>query len=664
MLKNVASQKWIVFAYDSTTGLAKTGDAGNITANIRIDGGAAGAVGDTNPTELEDGYYVFDMTQAETNGNLLLLCPASGTADIIVIGVPGAVWTRDATTVQMGVNLVNIAGVAVSVTTAQLGVNVVQVSADATAADNLEAAYDGTGYAGGTIKQKVDVDTIKTQTVTCNAGVTIGAYVGNATAAISVDASGRLDIIKIAGMTQTARDIGTSVLLSSGTGTGQLNFTSGVVSANMTQYNGATAHTGTTSGLIPAELHQILGQSVTCAAGVTFGAYVGNAGALQYTDANGRVDIIKIAGTTQTARDIGLSVLLSSGTGTGQISFTSGIVSANITQYNGTTAHTGTTSGLIPAELHQVLGQSVTCAAGVTFGAYVGNAGALQYTDANGRVDIIKMAGTTLTARDIGTSVLLSSGTGTGQLDFTSGVVKSNMVQILAAAITGTAAQIVAAFTKWFNVSSPTGTVNSIPDAVAGATNGLQICGTCAATTYASLTVTNALTTGSIVNSGVFTQTGTMTLNALTVTNNLLVSGTTTLTGNVTLSGTLGVGATTLSALTVTNNLLISGTTTHTGAVTLTAGINAGAISGTLANNFITAVSIKADAIDAIHDEVVEGSLTFRQITRLALAVLAGESAGGGTATITFRDNADSKNRISATVDVDGNRTAVTLDAT
>lgn len=44
-------------------------------------------------------------------------------------------------------NTSHIAGSAVSTTTAQIGVNAVQVSGDATAADNLEAAYDGTGYA-------------------------------------------------------------------------------------------------------------------------------------------------------------------------------------------------------------------------------------------------------------------------------------------------------------------------------------------------------------------------------------------------------------------------------------------------------------------------------------------------------------------------------------
>ena len=40
----------------------------------------------------------------------------------------------------------------------------------------------------------------------------------------------------------------------------------------------------------------------------------------------------------------------------------------------------------------------------------------------------------------------------------------------------------------------------------------------------------------------------------------------------------------------------------------------------------------------------------------------AGKASGGGTTSISFRDNADSKNRIVATVDSSGNRTAVTLD--
>lgn len=93
----------------------------------------------------------------------------------------------------------------------------------------------------------------------------------------------------------------------------------------------------------------------------------------------------------------------------------------------------------------------------------------------------------------VGSAMLITPGTGTGQLDITAGVVKANLVQILAAAITGTAANLVAAFTKWFNVATPTGTVNSLPDAVPGATNGLAIVGTKNPATLASTDVTGNL---------------------------------------------------------------------------------------------------------------------------------------------------------------------------
>jgi len=82
--------------------------------------------------------------------------------------------------------------------------------------------------------------------------------------------------------------------------------------------------------------------------------------------------------------------------------------------------------------------------------------------DGNGRVDVIKIAGTTQTARDIGASVLISSGTGAGQLDVTSGVIKANLAQILGTALTETAGQIAAGFKQFFNISSPTSTMNNI----------------------------------------------------------------------------------------------------------------------------------------------------------------------------------------------------------
>lgn len=75
-------------------------------------------------------------------------------------------------------------------------------------------------------------------------------------------------------------------------------------------------------------------------------------------------------------------------------------------------------------------------------------------------------------------------------------------------------------------------------------------------------------------------------------------------------------------------------------------------------------VSIDAAAIDAILDDPIEGTITLRQSLRVMLAYLAGRANGGGTATVNFRDQANTKNRISMAVDSSGNRSAVTLDVT
>ena len=70
------------------------------------------------------------------------------------------------------------------------------------------------------------------------------------------------------------------------------------------------------------------------------------------------------------------------------------------------------------------------------------------------------------------------------------------------------------------------------------------------------------------------------------------------------------------------------------------------------------------DVADQVHDEVVEGTLTLRHVLRILLAALAGKTNGGGTVTLNFRDVADGKNRIVATVNAGRNRTAVVLDGT
>ena len=77
-----------------------------------------------------------------------------------------------------------------------------------------------------------------------------------------------------------------------------------------------------------------------------------------------------------------------------------------------------------------------------------------------------------------------------------------------------------------------------------------------------------------------------------------------------------------------------------------------------------------ATALNAIADATldrtagVETNRTLRQAMRLMLAAMIGKLSGAATTTVSIRDSNDSKNRVVATVDANGNRTAVTLDQT
>lgn len=93
--KNVASQKIAVYAYDSVSGNAVTGDAGNITAFVWKDwnDGTKAATDTANPTEVDStnaaGTYIFPMLQAETNADVVTVYAVSSTSfvelDIVII---------------------------------------------------------------------------------------------------------------------------------------------------------------------------------------------------------------------------------------------------------------------------------------------------------------------------------------------------------------------------------------------------------------------------------------------------------------------------------------------------------------------------------------------------------------------------------------------------
>jgi hypothetical protein len=71
-----------------------------------------------------------------------------------------------------------------------------------------------------------------------------------------------------------------------------------------------------------------------------------------------------------------------------------------------------------------------------------------------------------------------------------------------------------------------------------------------------------------------------------------------------------------------------------------------------------------SEIADAVLDDAVEGGETLRQAVRLIRAAAVGKLSGAATTEITIRDAADTKARITATVDSNGNRSAVTTDAT
>ena len=84
MKKNVADQKVLVFAFTIADG-KKTGDAANITCKVSKDNGERVDLTDNVAVETEGGFYLFSLTQEETNADTLDFYPVSTTPDVEVI---------------------------------------------------------------------------------------------------------------------------------------------------------------------------------------------------------------------------------------------------------------------------------------------------------------------------------------------------------------------------------------------------------------------------------------------------------------------------------------------------------------------------------------------------------------------------------------------------
>ena len=130
-------------------------------------------------------------------------------------------------------------------------------------------------------------------------------------------------------------------------------------------------------------------------------------------------------------------------------------------------------------------------------------------------------------------------------------------------------------------------------------------------------------------------------------------------------AGKVDVGAISTGAITaaaIANNAIDSASLAADVTTRIEASVWDAVRSGHVTSGTFGDVDTTAELADAVLDEVVEGSYTLRQLIRLIAASTAAKLTGAATSTVTVRDFADSKNRITATVDADGNRTPTAYD--
>lgn len=148
----------------------------------------------------------------------------------------------------------------------------------------------------------------------------------------------------------------------------------------------------------------------------------------------------------------------------------------------------------------------------------------------------------------------------------------------------------------------------------------------------------------------------------------LVVSGSATITGSGSLSGS--VVAVLVATASLSGSGALSGGATAKGHATASLA-GSGTVSltsyatGALEAAITPAVTLTAEqfAAQLLDLEDVEGGLTVREALRLMSAAMAGKISGAAGATVTIRNAvADDKDRIVASVDSSGNRTAITYD--
>lgn len=128
LFKNQASQKIGIYVASRTTGNGLASVGGSLTVTISKDGGAFASLSDGTITDRGNGFYFVNLSQSETNADLIVVTATSSNSDAVIRPI-------ELTT-----------GNAIA------DVNVVQISGDSAAADSLELYFDstlGTGTVDG-----------------------------------------------------------------------------------------------------------------------------------------------------------------------------------------------------------------------------------------------------------------------------------------------------------------------------------------------------------------------------------------------------------------------------------------------------------------------------------------------------------------------------------
>ena len=209
MFKNVAT-KVALYAYTAATGVPKTGDAANLTFYLSKDWGSVTALGDTSATEMDatnaPGWYLCDVTQTESNADVLLFTAKSATAGVYVIGmridttpnrfttlVIDAAGLADANTVKIGPT-----GSGTAQTAKDVGGAVPAAAAGASGGLLISGSNAGTTTLGALT---VTGATTLTGNVQLSDGLTIPAPSTGNRSGITVTGNGTGDGIRITGGT-------------------------------------------------------------------------------------------------------------------------------------------------------------------------------------------------------------------------------------------------------------------------------------------------------------------------------------------------------------------------------------------------------------------------------------------------------------------------------